>query len=108
MLVSRFAIGCGLHRKRPDNTLDSIHLPPEEEIQADDPMTLWYAMYHTDALISAGGSLPTSVPEKVHLNFLSNRGSCILTTLGWGWVVCHFFRRTVPPSNDQGTYNRRE
>ncbi|KAF9512511.1 hypothetical protein BS47DRAFT_1486191 [Hydnum rufescens UP504] len=65
----RFAIGCGLHRKRADSALDSIHLPPEEEIQADDPMTLWYAMYHTDALISAGGSLPTSVPEKCATSF---------------------------------------
>ena len=81
---SRFAVGCGIHRKRSDDTVDSITLPPEEEIEADDPMTLWYAMYLTDALISAGGSLPTSVPEKVrcflrYMCELDSKGSCLVS-----------------------------
>lgn len=62
----RFAIGCGLHQHGIDGS-ESIELAPEDNIECEDPSSLWYAIYLTDAAITSGTGLPTALPQEVRL-----------------------------------------
>ncbi|KAF8315753.1 uncharacterized protein EI90DRAFT_310693 [Cantharellus anzutake] len=77
----RFAVACGLHRRpylpsrttiaktrdpskigEEEGSVNAIDLPDTDTILTDEPNAMWYAIYMTDAAISAGTGLPSSLP----------------------------------------------
>ena len=45
--------------------INAIDLPDTDAILTDEPNAMWYAIYMTDAAISAGAGLPSSLPKDV-------------------------------------------
>ncbi len=87
----RFAVACGLHH-RPylpslttiakmrdlgqigggEDGISAIDLPDTDAILTDEPNAMWYAIYMTDAAISAGTGLPSSLPNDVSLGSMDS------------------------------------